>query len=112
MLQSTAVDSRQSNLNTDLTATSAGKTHAVSAKGDFARGQRHDIGRAHVIYGDFATGMRATRTLRVTRDFATGMHTSPRRTAIGDFATGMRTLSAPAITNDARIADSALPIAA
>ena len=111
MLQSTTIDSRQSNLNTDLTAT-VGTTHAVGAKGDFARGQRHDIGRAHVIYGDFATGMRATSTLRVTRDFATGTHTSPRRPAIGDFATGMRALAAPAITNDARTADSALPIAA
>jgi hypothetical protein len=111
MLQSTTFHSRQSNLNTDPTAP-AREIRAVSAKGDFARGQRHDIGRAHVIFGDFATGMRATSTPRVTGDFANGTHTSPRRTAIGDFATGMRTLSAPAITNDPRTADSALPIAA
>ena len=111
MLQSTTIDSRQSDLNTDLTAT-VGETRTVNAKDVFARGQRHDIRRAHVIYGDFATGMRATSTLRVTGDFATGMHTSLRRTAIGDFATGMRTLAASAITNDARTADRALPIAA
>ncbi len=111
MLQSTTIDSRQSNLNTDLTAT-AGAPGAVRATGDFARGQRHEISRAHVIYGDFATGMRATSTWRVTGNFATGMRTSPRRAAIGDFATGMRTLFPPATINDPRTADRALPIAA
>lgn len=110
MLQSTTIDSHRSNLNTDLTATAA-ETRATTAQGDFARGQRHDIGRGYV-YGDFAAGMRTTSTPRVTGDFATGTHTSPRRAAIGDFATGMRTASPPVITNDPNSADSALPIAA
>jgi hypothetical protein len=108
MLQT--IHHRQSNLDTELAAT-AGETRMTTAQGDFAHGQRRDIGRAH-IHGDFATGMRTTSTPRVTRDFATGAHTSPRRTAIGDFATGTRTVPAPAITNDHRTADSALPIAA
>lgn len=110
MFQSITIDSHRSNLSTDLTAT-ARETRAATAQGDFARGQRHDIGRGHA-YGDFATGMRTTSTPRVTGDFAAGTHTSPRRTAIGDFATGMRTLSAPAITNHPAPADNALPIAA
>lgn len=108
MLQT--IDSRRSNPNTDLTAT-AGETRAITAQGDFARGQRHDISRAHV-HGDFATTMRATSTPRVTGDFATGTHTSHRRTVTGDFATGTRTVSAPAITNDPRTDDTRLPIAA
>jgi hypothetical protein len=108
MLQT--IHSRRSNLNPDLT-TSAGETRLASAGSDFARGQRHDIASDHV-YGDFATGMCATSTPGLTGDFATGTHTSPRRTAIGDFATGTRTVSAPAITNDPRTADSPLPIAA
>lgn len=108
MLQT--LDSRRSNLNTDVTAT-ADETRATTAQGDFARGQRHDIGRGYV-YGDFATGMRTTSIPRVTGDFATGTHTSPRGTAIGDFATGMRTALPPAITHDRRTADGALPIAA
>jgi hypothetical protein len=108
MLQT--IDSRRSDLSTELTAT-AGETRAATALSDFARGQRQDIGSDHA-YGDFATGMRTTSTPRLTGDFATGTHTSPRRTAIGDFATGLRTVSAPAITNDPTIADSALPMAA
>jgi hypothetical protein len=108
MLQT--IDYHRSNLDTDLTAI-AGETRVTTAQGDFARGQRHDIGRAR-IHGDFATGVRATSTPRVTGDFATGTHTSPRRTAVGDFATGTRPVSAPAITNDPRTADSSLPIAA
>ena len=111
MLQSTTIHSRQANLSTDLTAT-ADETRVATAQGDFARGQRHDIGRGHVVYGDFATGMRTTSRPGVAGDFATGMHTSPRRTAIGDFATGLRTVSPPAITNDPTTDDSALPIAA
>jgi hypothetical protein len=73
----------------------ADETRVATAQGDFARGQRHDIGRGHVVYGDFATGMRTTITPGVPGDFATGMHTSSRRTAIGDFATGLRTVSPP-----------------
>ena len=110
MSQATTIDYRRSNLTMDLTLT-AGEIGAATAQGDFARGQRHDIGSDHV-YGDFATGMCATSTRGLTGDFATGTHTSPRRTAIGDFATGTRTVSAPAITNDPRTADSSLPIAA
>jgi hypothetical protein len=101
MLQS--IDSRRSNLNTDLTAT--------AAQGDFAHGQRHDIGRGHV-HSDFAAGTRTTNTPRVTGDFASGTHSSPRRTAVGDFATGMRAASPPVITDDPTTAGSALPIAA
>lgn len=110
MSQSITIDSRRSNLTTDLTVT-AGEIRAATAQGDFARGQRHQIGRGFA-HGDFATGMRTTSAPRVTRDFATGMRTSPRRMAIGDFATGMRTVSAPVITNDPTTADTALPIAA
>jgi hypothetical protein len=110
MLQSTTIDSRRSNVTTDLTATS-GEISALTAQGDFARGQRRHIARNHV-YGDFATGMRTTSMPRVTGDFATGMRTSPRRTTIADFATGMRTVSPLVITNDPTTADSALPIAA
>lgn len=101
MLQT--IESRRSNLNTDVTAT--------TAQGDFARGQRHDIDRGYV-YGDFAAGMRTTSTARVTGDFATGTHTSPRRTAIGGSPTGMRTASPLVITNDPTPADTTLPIAA
>jgi hypothetical protein len=108
MLQT--IHSPRSNPSTDLPAT-AGETRETTAQGDFAHGQRHDIGRAHV-HGDFATGMRTTSTPRVTGDFATGTHTSPRKTATGDFATGLRIVSAPAVTNHATTADSALPIAA
>jgi hypothetical protein len=111
MLQSTTIHSRQANLSTDLTAT-ADETGVAAAQGDFARGQRHDIGRGRVVYGDFATGMRTTSTPGVAGDFATGTHTSPRRTATGDFATGMRTASPPVMTNDPTTADGALPIAA
>jgi hypothetical protein len=103
-------DSRRSNLNTDLTAT-ARETRAATAQSDYARGQRHDIGRRHV-YSDFATGMRITSTPGLTGDFATGTHTTPRPTAIGDFATGLRTAPAPAVINHPTTADSALPIAA
>ena len=110
MLQSITIDSRRSNLTTDVTAT-VRDTRAATAQGDFARGQRHDIGRGHV-YGDFATGMRSTSMPGATGDFATGAHTSPRRTAIGDFATGLRTVSAPAIINDLTTAENALPVAA
>jgi len=104
------IEFRRSNLTTDLTA-AAGETRAATAHGDFARGQRHHIGRVYV-HGDFASGMRTISTPRVTGDFATGMRTLPRRTAIGDFATGMRTVLAPVITNDRATADTALPIAA
>jgi hypothetical protein len=104
------IDSRRSNLNTDLTATTR-ETRPAADQGDFARGQRHDIGRGHV-YGDFATGMPSSRMPALTGDFATGTHTSPRRTAIGDFATGLRIVSAPAVINHPTTADSALPVAA
>lgn len=110
MLQSTTINSRQSNLTTELTAT-AGEISALTAQGDFAHGQRRHIAHSHV-YGDFATGMRTASMPRVTGDFATGMRTSPRRTPIGDFATGMRTVSRAVITNNATTAESALPIAA
>lgn len=110
MLQATTIDSRPSNLSTGLTPT-ARQTRATTAQGDFARGQRHDIGRAHG-HGDFATGIRYTSTPGLTGDFATGTHTPPRRTAIGDFATGVRTVSAPAVINHPTSADSALPVAA
>jgi hypothetical protein len=108
MLQT--IDSRRSNLNTDLTAT-AREARAAAAQGDFAHGQRHDTGRGHV-YGDFATGMRSTRMPALAGDFATGTHTSPRRAAIGDFATGLRTVSAPAVIRHPTTADIALPVAA
>jgi hypothetical protein len=108
MLQT--IDSRRSNLNTDLTAT-ARETRPAAAHGDFARGQRHDIGRGH-IYGGFATGMRSTRMSALTGDFATGTHTSPRPAVIGDFATGLHIVSAPAVINHPTTADSALPVAA
>ncbi len=110
MLQSTTIDSRRSNLSTDLTAT-AGETRAATAQGDFARGQRHHIGRVYV-HGDFASGMRTISTLRVTGDFASGMRTISTLRVTGDFATGMRTASPPAITHDGTTADTALPIAA
>ena len=110
MLQSTTIDSRRSDLNTDLTAT-AGEIRAAATHGDFARGQRHHIGRVHV-HGDFASGMRTISTPRVTGDFATGMRTISTLRVTGDFATGMRTVSAPVITNDHATADTALPIAA
>ena len=109
-LQSTTIDSRRSNLTTDVTAT-AREIRAATAQGDFARGQRHHNAHGHVD-GGFATGMRTTSTPRVTGDFATGMRTSSRRTAIGDFATGMRTASPPVIANNSTTVDSALPIAA
>lgn len=108
MLQT--IDSRQSNLNRDLTAT-ARETRPAAAQGDFAHGQRHDIGRGHA-YGGFAAGMRSTRMPALTGDFATGTHTSPRPTAIGDFATGLHTVSAPAVINHPTTADTALPVAA
>ena len=54
---------------------------SAPAQGDFARGQRQDIAPGS-CQGDFATGMRTTRMLRITGDFATGMRTLPRtRTA-------------------------------
>lgn len=104
------IDSRRSNLRADLTTT-ARETRPAAAQGDFARGQRHDIGRDDV-YGGFATGLRSTRMPALTGDFATGTHTSPRRAVIGDFATGLRTVSAPAVINQPTTADSALPVAA
>jgi|HubBroStandDraft_5_1064220.scaffolds.fasta_scaffold1880994_1 hypothetical protein len=110
MSQATTIDYRRSNLTMDLTLT-AGEIGAATAQGDFARGQRHQIGRDFVP-GDFATGMRTTSTPRVIGDFATGMRTSPRRMAIGDFATGMRTVAAPVVANDPTTVDTALPIAA
>jgi hypothetical protein len=110
MLQSITIDSRRSNLSTDLTAIGR-EQRAATAQGDFAHGQRRDIGRGRA-HGDFATGMRTTRAPGATGDFATGTHTSPRRTAIGDFATGLRTASAPAITNAPTAAESALAVAA
>src|SRR5271154_3844224 len=60
------IEFRRSNLTTDLTA-AAGETRAATAHGDFARGQRHHIGRVYV-HGDFASGMRTISTPRVTGD--------------------------------------------
>jgi hypothetical protein len=81
------------------------------AEGDFARGQRHDLVVGHT-YGDFATGMRSTRTPSVTGDFATGMRTSRQPATIGDFATGMRNLSTPIATRKFRTRISVVPVAA
>jgi hypothetical protein len=108
-LQSTIIDSRRSNISSDVDAP-VGEAF-IAPLGDFARGQRRDIGRIHV-YGDFATGVRSPGMLRVTGDFATGMRIAPRRTAVGDFATGMRTLASPVAIHDLTSAERALPVAA
>ena len=84
---------------------------SAPAEGDFARGQRQEILTGHG-YGDFATGMRRTRTPSVTGDFATGMRTSHQATTVGDFATGMRSLSAPTAARKLRTRISVLPVAA
>jgi hypothetical protein len=109
MPQTITFGHRQLDTRSDLD-TNAGPLSAPT-HGDFARGQRQDIapGRAQ---GDFATGMRTTRMLRITGDFATGMRTLPRTRTVGDFATGMRTNSAPAVIEALASPVSALPMAA
>jgi hypothetical protein len=109
MPQTITLDHPKSTPRRELDA-SAGEISAP-AEGDFARGQRQDILTGHT-YGDFATGMRSTKTPSVTGDFATGMRTSHQPTTVGDFATGMRNLSAPIATRKFRTRVSVLPVAA
>jgi hypothetical protein len=110
MLQSTAIDYRES----DLSGNSQARPGDVrgSAHGDFARGQRTN--RVHApVPGDFATGMRAGARPTVTGDFATGMRSSRTPRLTGDFATGMRTVAAPiSLGRDSVREPSSLPIAA
>lgn len=108
-MQSTIINSRRSNISSNFDAP-VGDAH-TAALGDFARGQRRDIG-LDLVYGDFATGMRTPGMLRVTGDFATGMRTARRRTTVGDFATGMRTLTTPVAIHDLTGSERALPAAA
>jgi hypothetical protein len=108
MSQTFTLDQRQANPRHDL-ETSAAEVRA-RAQGDFARGQRHDIGSDTAC--DFATGMRTSSIPTVTGDFATGMRVSRRRMTLGDFATGMRTASAPVAIDTLTSPVSTLAIAA
>jgi hypothetical protein len=109
MSQIFTLDHRQSNPRHDL-ETNADELRAP-ARGDFARGQRHGIGRAHTAC-DFATGMRTSSMQSVTGDFATGMRTSHRRLTLADFATGMRTTAAPVVVDTFTSLDTTLAAAA
>jgi hypothetical protein len=109
MLQSTTIDSRRADLGSNLDANSG--EIPTAARGDFARGQRHDRGLEHVC-GDFATGMRTTSMRTATGNFATGMRSSHRPTTFGDFATGMRIEQAAVTTHDLTSVPGELPVAA
>ena len=109
MSQILTLDHRQSNPRHDL-ETNAGEVHAP-ARGDFARGQRHDVGSGHAAC-DFATGLRTSSIPSVTGDFATGMRPSPRRLTLADFATGMRTTAAPVVVDTFTSLDTTLAAAA
>jgi hypothetical protein len=109
MSQILTLDHRQSNPRSEP-ETNADEVRAP-ARGDFARGQRHDVGSGHAAC-DFATGMRTSNIPSVAGDFATGMRTSHRRLTLGDFATGMRTTSAPVVVDAFTRLDTTLAAAA